>query len=64
MLSFHQNTAVCDIVTTSFVTKNGKNCLCSELVFIDGSSMRYYDFGALARQYQFFVKGRMTNPSI
>lgn len=55
MLTFHQDTAICDIVTTSFVTKKGKNCLCSELFFIDGSSMKYYDFGELARQYQFFV---------
>ena len=64
MLTFHQNTAVCDIQSTPFVSKKGKNCLCSELFFIDGSSMKYYDFGELARQYQFFVKKRMSKPSI
>lgn len=64
MLTFHQNTAVCDIVLTPFVTKKGNNCLCSELFFIDGSSMKYYDFGRLARQYQSFVKNRMLKPSI
>ena len=64
MITFHQNTAVCDIQSTSFVTKKGKNCVCSELFFIDGSSMKYYDFGELARQYQFFVKKRMTKPPI
>jgi hypothetical protein len=55
MLTFHQNTAVCDIVSTQFVTKKGKPCACSELFFIDGTSLKYYDFGKLARQYQQFV---------
>ena len=62
MLTFHQNTAVCDIVPTSFVSKNGKTCLCSELFFIDGSSMKYFDFGELARHYQRFVLHKWSKP--
>ena len=64
MLTFHQNTAVCDIQSTPFVTKKGKNCAFSELFFIDGSSMKYYDFGKLARQYQQFVFNHRSKPSI
>lgn len=64
MLTFHQNTAVCDIQSTPFVTKKGKPCACSELFFIDGSSMKYYDFGKLARQYQQFVFNHRSKPSI
>lgn len=63
MLTLKQNTAICDITATHFVTKKGKDCVCSELFFIDGCSMKYYDFGELARQYQFFVKKRMANPT-
>lgn len=62
MLTFHQDTAICNITTTSFVTKNGKNCLCSELFFIDGTSMKYYDFGKLARLYQCFVQKNRKLP--
>lgn len=65
MITFHQNTAVCDIQSTPFVTKNRKRkCLCSELFFIDGSSMKYYDFGKLARQYQQFVFNHQSKPPI
>ena len=64
MLTFHQNTAICDIKSTPFVTKKGKPCVFSELFFIDGSSMKYYDFGKLARQYQQFVFNHRSKPSI
>lgn len=64
MLTFHQNTAVCDIQAVSFVTKKGKPCVRSELFFIDGSSMKYYDFGKLARLYQQFVFNHRSKPSI
>lgn len=64
MLTFHQNTAVCDIQLTPFVTKKGKSSVCSALIFIDGSSMKYYDFGKLARQYQQFVFNHQTKPPI
>lgn len=64
MLTFHQNTAVCDIQSTPFVTKKGKSCVLSELFFIDGSSMKYYDFGKLARQYQQFVFNHRSKPAI
>lgn len=61
MLTLKQNTAICDISATSFTTKKGKKCLCSELFFIDGRSIKHYDFGELARRYQAFVKKRMIN---
>lgn len=64
MLTFHQNTAVCDIQSSPFVTKTGKSCVRSELIFIDGSSMKYYDFGKLARQYQQFVSYHRSKPPI
>lgn len=64
MLTFHQDTAICDIQSTPFVTKKGKPCFFSELFFIDGSSMKYYDFGKLARLYQKFVLNHRSNPSI
>ena len=64
MLTFHQNTAVCDIQSTPFVTKKGKPCVFSELFFIDGSSMKYYDFGKLARRYQQFVFNHSSKPPI
>ena len=63
MLTLNQNTAICDITFTRFVTKNGKKCACSELFFIDGCSIKHYDFGKLALQYQFFVNKRIHKPT-
>ena len=64
MLTFHKNISVVDIQPTPFVTKKGKPCVFSELFFIGGRSMKYYDFGKLARQYQRFVLNYRSKPPI
>ena len=64
MLTFHQNTAVCDIQLVRFISKKGKPCARSDLFFIDGTFMPYYDFGKLARQYERFVSNYRSKPPI